>query len=199
MLKYCLIAIGAYLLGSINSSVLISKGIYRIDVRTRGSGNAGATNVARVFGMASGLLTLGCDALKTVTATLLGSHFGGEIGLAVAGAACVIGHCWPLFFHFKGGKGVTVGAVVALMIDWRVFLSLAVAFFAVFLVSRIVSLCSITVAFFLPGACLLFGISQAKLLLAVFVAVLVIFQHRSNIVRLLHGQEKKFSPKPKSE
>lgn len=197
MFQYVLIAIGAYLLGSINSSVLISKGVYRIDIRTRGSGNAGATNVARVFGMASGLLTLGCDALKTVIATLLGSHFGGEIGLSVAGAACVIGHCWPLFFHFKGGKGVTVGAVVALMIDWRVFLSLLVVFVVVFLASRIVSLCSVTVAFLLPVTCLLFRLPLAELLLAAFVAALVIFQHRSNIVRLLRGEEKKFSPKHK--
>ena len=194
ILKYILIVVCGYLLGSISSSVLISKGLYRMDIRTKGSGNAGATNMARIFGMASGLLTLGCDALKTVAAVFLGGWLAGSNGAALGGAACVIGHCWPVFFRFKGGKGVTVGAVVALMIDWRIFLILAATFFAVFLASQIVSLCSVTVAFLLPVLCFVFQIPTAQCILGVFTGLLVIFQHRSNIVRLLHGEEKKFRP-----
>lgn len=194
ILKYILIVVCGYLLGSISSSVLISKGLYRMDIRTKGSGNAGATNMARIFGMASGLLTLGGDALKTVAAVFLGGWLAGGNGAALGGAACVIGHCWPVFFRFKGGKGVTVGAVVALMIDWRIFLILAATFFAVFLASQIVSLCSVTVAFLLPVLCFVFQIPTAQCILGVFTGLLVIFQHRSNIVRLLHGEEKKFRP-----
>ena len=194
VLKYILIVVCGYLLGSISSSVLISKGVYRMDIRTKGSGNAGATNMARIFGMASGLLTLGCDALKTVAAVLLGRWLAGGNGAALGAAACVIGHCWPVFFHFKGGKGVTVGAVVALMIDWRVFLILAATFFAVFLASQIVSLCSVTVAFLLPVLCFVFQVPTAQCILGVFTGLLVIFQHRSNLVRLIHGEEKKFCP-----
>ena len=198
MLKLLLSVLAGYLLGSISSSVLISKGMYQIDIRTRGSGNAGATNVARVFGLASGLLTLLCDGLKAAAALLLGNWLGGETGLALAGAACMVGHCFPVFFHFKGGKGVSVGAVVVLMLDWRIFLILAAVFFLVFLFSRIVSLSSITAAFFVPGACFLFGLPLPKCLLGVFAAVLVIFQHRSNIARLLRGEEKKLTLKKKS-
>lgn len=194
VLNYILIAAAAYLLGSISSSVLISKGVYRIDIRSKGSGNAGATNMARIFGMASGVLTLGCDALKTVAATLIGSWLAGPAGAALAGAFCVIGHCWPVFFHFKGGKGVTVGAVVALMIDWRVFLVLVAVFFSVFLVSQIVSLCSVTAAFLLPVLCFAFRLPTSECLLGLFVGLVVIFQHRSNIGRLLRGEEKKFRP-----
>lgn len=197
MLRYIFIGITAYLLGSINSSVLISKGMYQIDIRTKGSGNAGATNVARVFGLASGLLTLVCDGLKAAAAMFLGNWAGGPVGLSIAGAACLIGHCWPVFFHFKGGKGVTVGAIVALMIDWRVFVTLLGVFVLVFLLSRIVSLCSVAAAFCLPFACLFFGLPLSESLLGAFAAVLVIVQHRSNFVRLLRGEEKKFSLKKK--
>ena len=195
MYRYAIIIVVSYLLGSIKSSLLISKGLYQIDIRTRGSGNAGATNVARVFGMASGLLTLLCDSLKAVAATLVGSCLAGPTGLAAAGAACVIGHCWPVFFRFKGGKGVAVGAALALMIDWRVFCSLLVVFVVVFLMSHIVSLCSVTVGVLLPVATWLWGLPLSECLLALFVGVIVVFQHRSNIVRLLHGQEKRFEAK----
>lgn len=194
MLKYFLTVVCAYLLGSVSSSVLISKGVYRMDIRSKGSGNAGATNMARIFGMASGLLTLGCDALKTAAAMLLGGWLCGINGAALGGAACVVGHCWPVFFRFKGGKGVSVGAVVALMIDWRVFLILAATFFAVFLASQIVSLCSVTAAFLLPVLCFVFQVPAVYCMLGVFTGLLVIFQHRSNLVRLIHGEEKKFRP-----
>lgn len=194
VLKYILIAVCGYLLGSISSSVLISKGLYRMDVRTKGSGNAGATNMARIFGMTSGLLTLGFDALKTVAAVLVGRWLAGGNGAVLGAAACVIGHCWPVFFRFRGGKGVSVGAVVALVIDWRIFLILAAAFFAVFLASQLVSLCSVTVAVLLPVLCFVFQVPTAQCILGVFTGLLVIFQHRSNLVRLLHGEEKKFRP-----
>ena len=199
MLKYILIVAAGYLLGSISSAVLLSKNLYKTDVRTHGSGNAGATNAARVFGIGMGLATLGCDALKTVAAMLLGQWLCGEIGFALAGAACVIGHCWPVFFRFRGGKGVSVGAVIALLIDWRVFVGLFIVFFAVFALSRTVSLCSVSVAILLPVLSLVFNviwhdISLPRCLLAVFTGALVFWQHRSNLKRLIRGEEARFTP-----
>lgn len=115
-----------YLIGSLSVSILISKYIFHQDVRTLGSGNAGAANAARTLGAGVGLLTLLGDFLKGVISMLLGSCLGGATGLAIAGAACMIGHCFPIYFGFKGGKAVATAAAVALMIDWRVFLSASV-------------------------------------------------------------------------
>ena len=106
MLKYILLLAAGYLLGSISSAVILSRYLYKTDVRTLGSGNAGATNAARVYGMGMGLATLVCDGLKTAASMYLGLLLGGEVGFALAGAACVVGHCWPVFFRFRGGKGV---------------------------------------------------------------------------------------------
>lgn len=195
MFRYALIVLAAYLLGSISSSVLVSKGLYRIDIRTRGSGNAGATNVARVFGMPSGLLTFGGDILKTVIAMMIGRIFGGMTGYYLAGFACMIGHCYPVFFHFQGGKGVAVGAAIALMLDWRLFLCLIAVFLAVVLATKLVSLGSVVAAFLLPLFCLLFGLPALPCVLMTIAAALVIFRHRSNIKRILRHEEPKFAPK----
>ena len=199
MLKYILLLAAGYLLGSISSAVILSRYLYKTDVRTLGSGNAGATNAARVYGMGMGLATLVCDGLKTAASMYLGLLLGGEVGFALAGAACVVGHCWPVFFRFRGGKGVSVGAIMSLLIDWRVFLCLFVAFFAVFVIKRTVSLCSVTVAVLLPllaiGFQLLLGdIGWPRCVLAVFTGVLVVWQHRSNMQRLARGEEAPFTP-----
>ena len=199
MLQYILAAVAAYLFGSISSSVLLSKTVFKTDVRDSGSGNAGATNMARVYGMKAGLSVLAIDALKTVAALLIGIRLCGDMGLAIAGIACNLGHCFPAFFHFRGGKGVSVGAMIAFAIDWRVGLCLLVLFFLVFAWKRIISLCSITVAVALPILCVLFGLSVPRIVLGLFSGIFVIFQHRSNIARLLHGEEKRFVPKKKDE
>ena len=125
-------AVVSYLCGSISSSVLLTKLVYHTDIRTQGSGNAGATNAARVFGMKAGVMTFLGDILKTIIPmTIFGNMLGSE-GLAVSGACCLIGHCWPIYFGFRGGKGVSTGAILALMVDWRIFLIVVAAFFLVF-------------------------------------------------------------------
>lgn len=189
-----------YLFGSFSVSVLISKFVLRDDVREHGSGNAGATNVARVFGMKAGLITLGGDMLKTAAAGLIGLWLAGQTGLVVGCAGCLIGHCWPVFFRFRGGKGVSVAGCIALLLDWRLFLLLVAVFFLVFLLSRRVSLCSISAAICYPVAYSLLhhGMSPA-LWLCLLVCVLVIFMHRDNIRRLVRGEEPKFVPKSKEE
>ena len=117
-----IVVVAGYLLGSLSISILLSKNLLGRDVRRHGSGNAGATNMARVFGMHAGLLTLAGDMLKAAAAMLLGFWLLGDTGMALGGVACLLGHCFPVLHGFKGGKGVSSGAMVALMIDWRVFL-----------------------------------------------------------------------------
>ena len=191
---YVIIAIAGYLLGSINSAIVFIWNLYHVDVRSEGSGNAGATNVARNHGLAAGLLTLGCDMAKTAVAGFLGWKLAGETGLALACAAALTGHCFPVFYRFKGGKGVSVSACIALLLDWRFFLVMLVLFVIIFLLGRRVSLCSVLLAAAYPWVYLLLnpGFSPA-LVLCLYIMVLVIVLHRSNIRRLLRGEEKEFT------
>ena len=129
--KYLLIAVAGYLLGSMSASILLSRLALGGDVRGKGSGNAGATNMARVYGWGMGFVTLGCDMLKAVLATWIGSLLLGDVGLALGGVCCMVGHCFPVFHKFKGGKGISVGAALGLMIDWKVFVGIIAVFLIV--------------------------------------------------------------------
>ena len=193
VLLYILIAIGSYLIGSISFSVIMS-GFMGGDVRKKGSGNAGATNMARVFGLAAGLLTLFMDGLKAALCAWVGDMLLGDVGLAVAGAACLLGHCFPIYYNFKGGKGVSVGCALALMIDWRVFIAVMTVFFILVFSSKKVSLGSVcaTTSILIFGP--IFAISLPKLLLGLFGTILIDFQHRGNIKRLINGTEPDFRP-----
>lgn len=194
-MKYGIIALVAYLLGSISASIVLSKWVFRTDVRKQGSGNAGATNVARNFGMKAGVATLLGDMLKTVVAMGIGVLLGGELGKAVAGIACLLGHFFPVFFGFKGGKGISVGAVVAAFVGWQHF-AFVIAMFALGMaLTRIVSVGSVMAAAGLPVALLLFGGTKPEIVLSLVGASLVIWMHRQNIKRLIRGEEKKFQPK----
>lgn len=200
-----------YLIGSLSMSVIVSRLFYKGDVRKYGSGNAGATNMARVYGWKGGLVVLIGDIAKAIIVMVLFLLLGDALDglgvhyMCVAGAACMLGHAFPLFFKFKGGKCVTVGAATALMIDWRVFLIVIGAFLIVVLITKIVSISSITAAFFLPVSYSLLGVagvyelSTAKLILSIFVGVLVIVLHYKNVIRLFKGEEKKFSFKKNTE
>ncbi len=194
-MNYVLIAVAAYLLGSISTSVVLSKLVFRTDVRKQGSGNAGATNVARNFGMKAGVATLLGDMLKTAVAMSLGLWLGGDVGKAVAGIACLLGHFYPIFFGFKGGKGISVGAVVAAFVGWPHFFFVVALFALGVALTRIVSVGSVMAAAGLPLTLVIFGGSRADTVLGIVGAVLVIWMHRQNIVRLMRGEEKKFQPK----
>lgn len=204
-----LCAVVAYLLGSISVSVLISKFLYKDDVREHGSHNAGATNMARVYGLIGGVAVLVGDFLKAVLAMglpwLLGllvpDFTSWRLAYAVSGATCLIGHAYPVFFGFKGGKGVTVGAAIALMSDWRSLLIILAVFVVVFVCTKIVSISSVlaATAFAVTGICFYaFGIAEFNLylmILSIFAGVTVVFLHRGNLVRLFKGEEKKFTYK----
>ena len=194
-MKIILIALIAYLLGSFCASIPLSRRCCGGDVRLYGSGNAGATNMARVYGLKAGLATLLLDMLKTVAAMLLGEYFMGGAGKAVAGAFCIIGHCFPLYFGFRGGKGVSVGAALGLMTGLPVLGIIMAVFFATAAISRKVSLGSVTAAVSLPLASWLTLAGEEIIMMNVFSAALVVFMHRGNISRLIKGMEPDFHPK----
>lgn len=186
--------LGGYLIGSANFAIIVTKWFLGKDVRQHGSGNAGTANVARVFGAGLGLVTLVGDILKTVAAMLLGRALLGDAGMCAAAAASMLGHCFPLFFGLRGGKGVAAAAGIALMLDWRVFLVLLGVYLTGAAVSRKASVSSLLGVAALPVAVLLFGgFSLPEVLLAFFTAVFVIFMHRSNLKRLFNGEEGRFT------
>ena len=196
---YILLALGSYLVGCISLSIILSKNIFGGDVRGMGSGNAGATNMARAFGLSAGVLTLLADALKAVIVMIIGNLLFGDLGLAIAGTCAIIGHCYPVFYGFKGGKGVSVGVAIAFGIDWKVGLFVVVCFAVVAVLTKRVSPSSIAGAVGIVVASLIFKVSTPELVMAIIGAVLVIHRHKENIKRLIAGTEPEFKPGSRKE
>ena len=192
VLKYLITVIVGYLLGSFSASILLSRSLLGGDVRGKGSGNAGATNMTRVYGWKAGFLTLGGDMLKAGLAMLLGWWLLGDNGVAAGGIASMLGHCFPVFHDFKGGKGISVGAAIGLAIDWRVFVGIILVFLIVALLTKKVSMGSLCASIAVVVFSVLFHVSMPKLILAVVAMCLAVFQHRSNIQRLADGEEPDF-------
>ncbi len=186
---------GAYLIGSIPTGLIVARLAGRgVDPRRQGSGNIGATNVGRLLGKGPGLLTLAGDVLKGAAPPLLAGWLAagapGEAGyVALAGAGAVLGHVYPVFLSFRGGKGVATAAGVFLAIAPLALLGAAAVFGLLVWRWRYVSLGSIGAAFSLPVAVILLGGEPAYGLLAAAVAALVISRHRDNIGRLREGRE----------
>lgn len=194
VLKYLAVIFGAYLLGSVNSSILMSKQMEKGDLRGHGSGNAGATNMARIYGLLSGIEVMLLDMLKAVAATVGGYLLLGDAGLTLGGACVLLGHCFPVFHGFKGGKGVSVGGVLGFAVDWRVGLLVIAGFLAGAFGSKKVSVGSAIGAVMITVGALIFRASPPRLALAVFSMCVVIFQHRANLRRLIDGTEPDFKP-----
>lgn len=190
-LYWILVPAVGYLLGSLSFSIIFSRGIGR-DIRKEGSGNAGATNMTRVFGWAAGVATLAFDFLKAFAAMLLGRALLGDAGVCLGGMAGMTGHCFPLFHRFKGGKGISTGAAIALMIDWRVFVSIFCVFIIVALISKKVSLGSVCAAVAIVPATIIFAPRAPMVALATYGMVLAVCRHAENIRRLLAGTEPDF-------
>ena len=192
-------AVTGYLIGSLNSAMILSRLMYHDDIRKYGSGNAGMTNMMRVYGKTAAGLTLLFDILKTGIAVWIGILLLGHHAAYTAGAACVVGHCYPLYYKFKGGKGVAVTAGLCLFANPPVFLILFIIFAIVVGFTKYISLGSIMSLLFFPlmlrSFYQLFGqpVPLTVLIPALFITVLVILQHRENIKRLWAGEENKFS------
>jgi glycerol-3-phosphate acyltransferase PlsY len=185
-------AVIAYVLGSLNFSIILSKFIFRQDVREGGSGNAGATNMARRFGKAAGLLTLVGDMLKAAAALYLGHLLGGELGMAVAGPFCQLGHCFPAFYRFKGGKGVSVGLTIAFAACWQTGVFALAAFGITVLISKKVSLGSLMGCVGGLIAVFLFAPNPLRIWMTLIAALIIVARHSANIRRLAEGKESNF-------
>lgn len=212
IIAYVITAVIAYLLGSINFSIIITKKFVGTDVREHGSGNAGATNVLRTAGKLPAALTFAGDFLKCVAAILMSMaiasqfHLNVEFGQYIkyiAGIFCIVGHIFPLYFGFKGGRGVTAAAAIMLMLDWRCFCIGIGIFILIVLIIRIVSLGSLIATASIPVTTLIFQMADHKsyavidTLLVAVVAVIVFIKHRANIVRLFKGTEPRIQSKTK--
>ena len=199
-------AIIAYLIGSVNFSVILSKKMAGFDVREKGSGNAGTTNMLRSVGKKAAALTLICDVLKGVVAILIAMFIGWAFKVEnqallvqIAGIAVVLGHTFPIFFGFKGGKGVATSLGILIMSNWQIGLICLVFGVLLIVLTRMVSLGSCAAAVLFPVLTLFitdnYIVSQGSgyLIYSIILAVIVLFNHRSNIKRIMAGKENKIS------
>ena len=207
MATYIIVAVIAYLIGSINFSIILSKKMAGFDIREKGSGNAGTTNMLRSVGKKAAVITLICDILKGVVSILIAvlagkiiKNLDNALLVQLAGIFVIIGHTFPIFFKFKGGKGIATALGVLLMINWQIGLICLIFALVLMALTKMVSVGSIAAAILFP--ILVAFIDQnyivptsnsnwSYLVFSIIVALLVIFNHRANVKRLLNGTENK--------
>ena len=196
MILFVALLILSYLIGCLNTSILYSKLKYKNDIRCEGSGNAGATNMLRSFGKMSAIITFLGDLLKVVLAVGIAWIVyanAQELNLikTLMGLSCVLGHCFPIFFKFRGGKGIASGSACILMLDWRVFLIALALFALVVIFTKYVSLGSIVGALTYPVGLLICGFDFWVIVVALLTTALVLYRHKKNIIALCKGTERK--------
>ena len=203
VLKGILTVIIGYLLGSVNTSIIVSK-FYGIDIREHGSKNAGMTNTLRVLGKFAGILVILGDVIKGVASAYIGKYILGsvngvlEVGMMLGGLGAIIGHNFPIYFGFKGGKGVLTTAAIIAVLDPKIWLILFAIFLVVVIITRYISLGSIVCTLLLPVV--IFAIKTGNernymLVWGMLVALSALVMHKQNIIRLIKGEESKFSIK----
>lgn len=192
-MEYVLFILLAYVIGSIPSALIVGKVGYNIDVREHGSGNLGATNTFRILGKKAGTIVLIADILKGTIATILPVLFGLDLYLLVIGLGAVIGHVYPIFARFKGGKAVATSAGIILGVNALLFAIIIASFVIVLLVSKYVSLASMTAG--VVGVVVSIFIAQDIVLTIVLgcLAIFILYKHRQNIVRIIRREEPKAS------
>lgn len=204
MVECAIVAIIAYLIGSVNFSVILSKKMAGFDLREKGSGNAGTTNVLRTVGKKAAIITLICDILKGVVAILIALLVGkivqgsnGSLLVQCAGVAVILGHTFPIFFKFKGGKGVATSLGVLIMSNWQIGLICLVFALILIALTQMVSVGSIAAAILYPVLTLFipqnYIIPGNYLIYSVLLAIIIVFNHRENVKRLLKGTENRIS------
>ncbi|WP_024831457.1 glycerol-3-phosphate 1-O-acyltransferase PlsY [Ruminiclostridium josui] len=208
LIKILLVIIIGYLLGSLNTSIVVGK-IYGTDIRKHGSGNAGMTNTLRTLGKTAAVLVIIGDIIKGVLSYIIGnliitsipddsiklyiSGMGGMVG----GIAAIAGHNWPIYFGFKGGKGILTSFSVVMMMDWKLGLILLGLFVIIVAITRYVSLGSILACVAFPIAAAIKGNGLVFIIFAAILSILAIARHNGNIKRLLNGTESKIGEKKK--
>ena len=204
MAAYIIIVVIAYLIGSVNFSVILSKKMAGFDVREKGSGNAGTTNILRTVGKKAAALTLICDILKGVISILIAKLIGNiwnslntALLVQLAGLFVVIGHTFPVFFKFKGGKGIATSLGVLLTANWQIGLICLVFALVLMALTQMVSVGSIAAAILYPVLTIFIRQNYIAdgnyIIFAIILAVLIVFNHRENVKRILAGNENKIS------
>ena len=214
VLCYIITALAAYALGSLNWAIIISRLKYHDDIRNYGSGNAGMTNMLRTYGKTDAILTFAGDMLKTMVSIVIGMLLVGSVGAGnyVAGFFAILGHVYPVYYRFKGGKGVVAAATTILMLDPRIFLILITIFLIIVAISRYISLGSVVCAMLYPllvyvvNKTAWLGMNGAvgeflyvSVIFSFVIGLFVIILHRKNIERLMTGKESKISLKSKKD
>ncbi len=190
-------ALIGYLFGNINGAYIIGKVVGGIDIREHGSKNAGATNVNRVLGSKPAALAFAIDIFKGIAAVGIGRQIGGgDLGAILAGISAVCGHNWPFLLKFKGGKGIATSLGVLFSLDIRIAALILIIGVLIIVLTRYVSLASISCALFYPVLVILFKSSREMIVFSGAISVFALLRHRDNIKRLLKGQESKISIKP---
>ena len=204
MATYIIIGLIAYAIGSINFSVIISRKMAGFDVREKGSKNSGSTNVLRTVGKKAALMTLACDILKGLVAVIIAIVAGKIVSASdsallvqIAGIAVVLGHTFPIFFEFRGGKGVATALGIILITNWRIGLICLIFALLLMAFSKMVSAGSVSAAVLFPVLTLFIDtnyiVDGNYFVFSVILALIVIFNHRSNIKKILNGTENKLS------
>ena len=207
MATYIIMVLIAYFIGSINFSVIISRKIAGFDVREKGSGNAGSTNVLREVGIKAAVITLICDVLKGIVAILIALIIGNMVKdidkallVQLAGIFVILGHTFPIFFEFRGGKGVATALGILLISNWKIGLICLVFALVIMAFSKMVSMGAVGAAILFPVLTLFINenfIVEASgmkyFIYSLILALIVIFNHRENIKRIMNGTENKIS------
>lgn len=201
---YIAIAIIAYAIGSINFSVIFSRKFAGFDVREKGSGNAGTTNMLRTVGKKAAVITLVCDILKGIVSILIAlliGYFVKDVNKAIlvqiAGFFAIFGHTFPIFFEFRGGKGVATALGVILLTNWQIGLICLAFALILIIITKMVSLGSIMAAILFPVLTIFIQTNYIEpgnyIIFGIAVGLLVGFNHRKNLKRILEGNENKIS------
>ena len=195
MFKFIICIAIACLLGNISGGMIFGKLLFNKDIRDYGSKNAGTTNALRVFGLKAGVLTFIIDVLKSILACFIGMKLLGLSGILLAGIFVVIGHNWPIFLNFKGGKGIASSFGFIMFLDYKIAIVAIIIFIIIVILTKYISLGSmLTTTLVLPISYIFFGYRNIYVLLTfLFLASLSIFRHNSNIIRLINGDENKIN------
>lgn len=196
-MEYILIAVIAYLIGSLNFAIVLSKTVLKKDIREFGSKNAGTTNAFRMMGAKLGTTVLLGDVLKAFLAVSIGYKLGYDEGKLIAGVFVIIGHIYPIYFKFRGGKGVATSAGMLLAFDLHMFAMFISVFLVVLFISKFVSLASMCAGISLPVGMYMYYQEAFFVLVGILISLGLVYMHRANIVRILNHEENKVSFKKK--
>ncbi|MFM1538929.1 glycerol-3-phosphate 1-O-acyltransferase PlsY [Helcococcus bovis] len=189
---YLLIVLISYMMGSISGAIIVSYSLFKEDIRLKGSGNAGSTNVFRNYGIKYAALAFIIDSLKGILAPLIAYYLDSQYGQYIAGVVVVIGHVWPIYYGFKGGKGMATSIGVNIYTDYRIAILQGIGFLIFNYTVKIVSVASLALTILaFVYVLIVHNTNIAFVIMSLLNTIIVIYSHRENIKRLIKGKEKK--------